>query len=574
MSSSTVTVQADNDKPTAEAGEDISVHPDDSVTLGGSSSSDPEEQPLSYAWRQDSGTIVTLSSTTVESPTFTAPELPMDETSEELVFELIVNDGMNNSDPDTVTVTIGKTPPPTPGAITGPDSSINGSYSLSWSSSSGAESYQLQEEVNGGIWSTVYTGASITESFSDKGSRNFGSSTTDYGYRVRACNGVACSAWMATKTVTVTLAATTGFDSSFLVRSGNLGPDTDTDLYISPLAVASGNVGEFILRNVGGTFTLESTPSTTDLVAAQQWTPSTQFEVRVEDINLDGTADAYVKGISGTISNAVDQIIVSSTTAGAAPVSIVSVDSDFKNFFTPIMAWYANPSHFDTRIIIEGAWVLATATDIPALYTIAESTCIARWGNCRSRDGTLTSYYGSETDCVFALLAMGLTPTDIAGNPISRTVFCNRTVKAYFGVVVTTRTVRSFAGQLQKMAEFVTIWEAGEDRYGVEDLADVLEAVVGVTIGGYDFSHVENDDLDEADEQRVYEVHQALLNIWALLGERGRDRTNGYRLRDETARGRLGVARTSLELACGTRIHISDLPGPQSHHCGVQRRWD
>ena len=104
----TVTVQADNDKPTAEAGEDISVHPDDSVTLGGSSSSDPEEQPLSYAWRQDSGTIVTLSSTTVESPTFTAPELPMDETSEELVFELIVNDGMNNSDPDTVTVTIGE----------------------------------------------------------------------------------------------------------------------------------------------------------------------------------------------------------------------------------------------------------------------------------------------------------------------------------------------------------------------------------------------------------------------------------------------------------------------------------
>ena len=371
----------------------------------------------------------------------------------------------------------------------------------------------------------MYTGASITESFSDKGSRNFGSSTTDYGYRARACNGVACSAWTATKTVTVTLAATTGFDSSYLVRSGNLGPDTDTDVYISPLAVGSGNVGEFILRNVGGTFTLESTPSTTDLAAAQQWTPSTQFEVRVEDINLDGTADAYVKGISGTISNAVDQIIVSSTTAGAAPVSIVSVDSDFKNFFTPIMAWYANPSHFDTRIITEGAWVLATATDIPALYTIAESTCIARWGNCRSRDGTLTSYYGSETDCVFALLAMGLTPTDIAGNPISRTVFCNRSVKAYFSVVVTTRTVRSFAGQLQKMAEFVTIWEAGEDRYGVEDLADVLEAVVGVMIGGYDFSHVENDDLDEADEQRVYEVHQALLNIWALLGERGRDRT-------------------------------------------------
>ena len=111
-------------------------------------------------------------------------------------------------------------------------------------------------------------------------------------------------------------------------------------------------------------------------------------------------------------------------------------------------------------------------------------------------------------------------------------------------------------------------------RYRVEDLADVLEAIVGVTIGGYDFSHVDNDDLDEADEQQVYEVHQALLNIWALLGERGRDRTTDTVYVTKRPRGRLGVARTSLELACGTRIHISDLPGPQSHHCGVQPWWD
>ena len=345
----------------------------------------------------------------------------------------------------------------------------------------------------------------ITQSFSDKGSRNFGSNIIDYGYWVRTCKGAVCSPWTATKTVTVTLAATAGFDNSYIVRSGNLGPDTD--LYLSPLAVGSGNVGEFILKNVGETFTLERTPSTTDLAAAQRWTQSTQFEVRVEDINMDGTADAYMKGITGTITNAVDQMIVSSTTANAAPTSIISVDCDFKNFFTPVMAWYGNPSHFDTKLTKE-TWIIASGTNIPSAYASQEAVCIARWGTCRSRDGSLTSFYGSLTACVLAVASQGINPVNLEGNPVSRTQFCTTRLRAFFGVVPAQTTIRSFADQLQEVAEFVTIWEKGEDGYEVEDLADVLETVLGnVTVGGYDFSDIHNDELDEADEQRIFEVH-------------------------------------------------------------------
>ena len=97
----TITVEADNDAPTAEAGTNQTVDEGDLVTLSGSGT-DPENDTLSYSWRQTSGKTVTLSSTGVAAPTFTAPNLGA---NEDLVFELTVSDG-DLSGTDTVTITI------------------------------------------------------------------------------------------------------------------------------------------------------------------------------------------------------------------------------------------------------------------------------------------------------------------------------------------------------------------------------------------------------------------------------------------------------------------------------------
>ena len=97
----TVTVNADNDAPSADAGVDQSVSEGALVQLSGAGS-DPEGQGLSYQWVQTSGPAVTLSDPQAANPSFTAPQ---GLSNSDLTFELRVSDGTNTS-VDTVTVTV------------------------------------------------------------------------------------------------------------------------------------------------------------------------------------------------------------------------------------------------------------------------------------------------------------------------------------------------------------------------------------------------------------------------------------------------------------------------------------
>ena len=79
-----------------------------------------------------------------------------------------------------------------------PASSDVSHYTVSWSIVSGATSYTLQEQVNGGSWATVQNSAATSWGATSK-------SNGSYGYRVQACNSSGCGAWSVTATITVAI---------------------------------------------------------------------------------------------------------------------------------------------------------------------------------------------------------------------------------------------------------------------------------------------------------------------------------------------------------------------------------
>jgi K319L-like, PKD domain/The GLUG motif len=101
-----IEVEATNNLPVANAGGNQTADPGDIVTLNGSASYDPEVQELAYTWTQTNitETTVTLSYDNPAEAQFTVPnDLENDET---LSFELVVNDGENDSTAAVVDVAI------------------------------------------------------------------------------------------------------------------------------------------------------------------------------------------------------------------------------------------------------------------------------------------------------------------------------------------------------------------------------------------------------------------------------------------------------------------------------------
>jgi len=91
-----------NTPPVANAGPDQAVNVGQTAILNGSGSTDPNGDPLTYAWSfvsRPAGSVAALSNVAAVQPTFVA------DVAGSYTVQLIVNDGQVNSPPDTVVVT-------------------------------------------------------------------------------------------------------------------------------------------------------------------------------------------------------------------------------------------------------------------------------------------------------------------------------------------------------------------------------------------------------------------------------------------------------------------------------------
>jgi hypothetical protein len=126
-----VTVVVGNTPPVAEAGPAQTRQVGDTVMLDGSGSSDVDGDPLTYAWAFQSlppGSAAVLSNPAAVQPTFVI-DVPGT-----YVVRLIVNDGVANSVPDTVSISTSNSAPV---ANAGPDQSVQfGQVQLDGSASS------------------------------------------------------------------------------------------------------------------------------------------------------------------------------------------------------------------------------------------------------------------------------------------------------------------------------------------------------------------------------------------------------------------------------------------------------
>ena len=120
----TVNVANVNNPPVANAGAEQTVGENTVVALNGSGSSDADGDTLTLQWSQISGPTVALSGADTVSPSFTAPEVTAVQGTVDLVFQLIVNDGMVSSGPSTVTVHVANMND-APTAKAGADQTVN-----------------------------------------------------------------------------------------------------------------------------------------------------------------------------------------------------------------------------------------------------------------------------------------------------------------------------------------------------------------------------------------------------------------------------------------------------------------
>lgn len=86
-----------------------------------------------------------------------------------------------------------------PGApvVTAPATNSSGAWTVSWTAVSTATSYQLEERVGSGAWTSVQNGAATSRAISGKASGS-------YQYRTQACNASGCGTYSAVATTVVT----------------------------------------------------------------------------------------------------------------------------------------------------------------------------------------------------------------------------------------------------------------------------------------------------------------------------------------------------------------------------------
>lgn len=175
-------------------------------------------------------------------------------------------------------------PPGAAPTVTVPAASNTGSYTVSWTTVSGANRYQLDEQVNGGAWSQIQDSSTTSRAISGKGNGS-------YGYRARACNDAGCSASSSAQTVVVTLPPASA-PTLTVPSSSNNGSYT-----VSWTSVSTATSYELQERTNGGSWgTIQNTSSTSRAISGKG---NGAYDYQVRACNVGGCSGySTIQGVT------------------------------------------------------------------------------------------------------------------------------------------------------------------------------------------------------------------------------------------------------------------------------------
>ncbi len=378
---STVTItvlNSINEPPTAQATAPATVNEQVLVTLNGSGSSDPNGTALTYLWTQTAGPAVTLSSTTVASPTFTSPSVVA---STALSFRLVVSDGQVSSAPANVTVTVNNNVNELPVANAGPAQSLNEQVSATLNGTGSSD-------PNGSALTYLWTqtaGPAVTLSSTTAASATFTTptvvSSTLLTFRLVVNDGTSSSA-PATVNITVVNnvnerpVAQAGADVSVNEQTAvTLNGAGSTDPNGDPLTYAWTQVA-------GPTVMLSSATAASPTFTSPSVTGNTvlRFQLTVSDASLSASAQVQV-----TVLNSINDPPV----VNAGPAQTVNVGVN-----VTLSATASDPDGtaltFQWVQLSGPAVVLAGATTLNASFTAPTSPTSLTF-QVRASDGQATS---------------------------------------------------------------------------------------------------------------------------------------------------------------------------------------
>lgn len=267
----------------------------------------------------------------------------------------------------------------------------------------------------------------------------------------------------------------------YRVRAGNVAGDAGIDLLVERItgpAAGNGVIDRALLQNTGaGSFEVVSASDAQ--LTSSLWQP-TNLNVTVEDMNADGYADVAVRNVASIVSGASDQIVYASGDAYyTQPQASRAIDAPLQQFTRNLTSYMSNNDYFaDTAPL---------AVDVITYY----------YTYCPDEYGL------DEWSMIYALQCMDMYFVDYAVRP-DFSVFSQEAVEIW-------------QDELAVAEGGLTPLEAAER------IADRIERVAGVGIGGWDLSEIfgEAPGIDDPAQRRGLDGFLAVIGIANASADEG-----------------------------------------------------